>query len=244
MLDIEADGIRQRIEFQEKKRQANIVAVVRNAASGLDGKEVSDHEPDPDWTARFFDCVQDVSSSDMRKIWVKILSGEIEQPGQTSLRTLDILKNMSQSDAKLFQSICDLVIDDFVFFPEGEQNRSIKLSFKDLLHLNKVGLIEFSRYLSITCQFSRDERQKFYLYHDRLLRIETKHDSINIPIPVIFLTESGKELYHISECIPQMEYLRSFSNFLRKKNCELSYALIIEKIGDGEVKHTNRFFLI
>ena len=68
VLDIEADGIRQRIEFQEKKRQANIASIVRDAAASLDGKEVPDHEPDSDWTARFFNNIQDVSSKELQQI--------------------------------------------------------------------------------------------------------------------------------------------------------------------------------
>ena len=90
VVEIDRDGIKQRIEFQEGKRQANITSVVRGAAADLGDKEVPDHEPDPDWTARFFEGVQDVSSDDMRKIWAKILSGEVEEPGRTSLRTLSM----------------------------------------------------------------------------------------------------------------------------------------------------------
>ena len=54
VLEIDQDGIRQRIEFQERKRQANIASVVRDAAAELGDKEVPDREPDHDWTARFF----------------------------------------------------------------------------------------------------------------------------------------------------------------------------------------------
>ena len=49
VLDIGLKGIAQRIEFQEKKRQANIASVVREAATDLGDRRV----PDPDWTARF-----------------------------------------------------------------------------------------------------------------------------------------------------------------------------------------------
>ena len=73
-LEIDASDIRQRIEFQEQKRQANIASTVQDAATELGDKEVPEHEPDPDWTARFFDCVQDVSSEDMRKLWAKLKS--------------------------------------------------------------------------------------------------------------------------------------------------------------------------
>ena len=147
VLEIGQDGIRQRIEFQERKRQANIASVVRDAAAELGDKEVPDREPDHDWTARFFDGVQDVSSEDMRKIWAKILSGEVEEPGRTSLRTLDILKNMTKEDAQIFRGVCDYVIDDFVFYPDEFQTEHPKLSFDNIIHLQNAGLLHASSML-------------------------------------------------------------------------------------------------
>ena len=140
-LEINASGITQRIEFQERKRQANISAVVLEAAAGLEDAEVLEHEPDPDWTARFFDCVQDVSSEDMQKLWAKVLSGEVRRPRATSLRTLDVLKNMSAQEAAMFQEVCSYVIEDFVFkHKEVEKNHSA-LSFGNLLLLENAGLM-------------------------------------------------------------------------------------------------------
>ena len=56
-----AHTITQRIQFQEEKRQSNIESVVRQTASELEDKRVEDHDPDHDWTARFFSDIQDVS---------------------------------------------------------------------------------------------------------------------------------------------------------------------------------------
>ena len=112
MLEITREDITQRIEFQERKRIANVRSVLEDAADELGDKEVADHEPDPDWTARYIDSVQDVSSEDLRKIWARILAGEVESPGRTSLRTLDTLKNMTKRDAEMFRDICNLIIGD------------------------------------------------------------------------------------------------------------------------------------
>ena len=114
VLEIGTDGITQRIEFQEKKRQANIASVVQEAAAELGDKEVPDHEPDPDWTARFFERVQDVSSENLRRIWARILAGEVETPGRTSLRTLSILENMTQRDAIEFSKEMEYRISNFL----------------------------------------------------------------------------------------------------------------------------------
>ena len=104
------ETIRQRLEFQEEKRQCNIFAVLNEAAEQLGDKEVQDHEPDHDWTARFFNEVQDVSSDDMRTIWSKILAGEVERPGSTSARTLTVLKNLDRASARVFNTLCSISV--------------------------------------------------------------------------------------------------------------------------------------
>ena len=105
-----ADSVSQRIQFQEAKRQANIEAVVRQAAEQLGDTTVEDIEPDHDWTARFFNDVQDVSSEEMQSLWTKVLAGEVERSGSTSIRTLGILKGLDQSTALLFQKFCSVCI--------------------------------------------------------------------------------------------------------------------------------------
>ena len=102
MVEITHDDITQSIEFQGRKRLTNARSVVEDAADELGDKEVSDHEPDPDWAARFFNDIQDVSSEEMQSLWAKVLAGEVERPGSTSIRTLSILRNLDQTAARLF----------------------------------------------------------------------------------------------------------------------------------------------
>lgn len=105
-----ADRVRQRIQFQEEKRQENIESVVSQAAEQLGDKKVADEEPDHDWTARFFNHVQDVSSKEMQTLWARVLSGEVERKGSTSVRTLEILRNLDQATAELFRRLCSACV--------------------------------------------------------------------------------------------------------------------------------------
>ena len=113
-LDI-ANVISQRIQFQEQKRQANIESVVRHAAQQLENKSVAASEPDHDWTARFFGEVQDVSSEEMQLLWARVLAGQVEREGSTSVRTLHVLRNLDRATARLFRTFCSMC----VFFPSG-----------------------------------------------------------------------------------------------------------------------------
>ena len=98
--------IEQRVQFQEEKRQANIMSVVAKTAAQQEGREVEPSEPDHDWTARFFNAVQDVSSEEMQSLWARVLAGEVERRGSTSIRTLQVLKNLDQVTARLFRKLC------------------------------------------------------------------------------------------------------------------------------------------
>ena len=101
-----ASEVEQRTQFQEQKRQVNIKSVVKQAAEQLGDKKVTDSEPDHDWTARYFNEVQDVSSEEMQSIWAKVLAGEVQRPRSTSIRTLGILKNLDSNTARLFREFC------------------------------------------------------------------------------------------------------------------------------------------
>ena len=103
-----AEAAERRILYQEEKRQRNILDVLRKAADAATSTEVPDQEPDHDWTARFFNSIQDVSSEEMQTLWAKILAGEVEKPGSTSTRTLSILRDLDQTTANLFRTLCSM----------------------------------------------------------------------------------------------------------------------------------------
>ena len=104
------EAISERIQFQEEKRQANVASILGHAAENLRDKTVFRTEPDHDWAARFFGEVQDVSSEEMQQLWGKVLAGQVEREGSTSLHTLQVLKNLDQTTARLFAKLCSMCV--------------------------------------------------------------------------------------------------------------------------------------
>ena len=238
-LDITPQDIAQSIEFQGRKRLANAKAVLEAAADELGDKEVDDHEPDPDWTARFFDYVQDVSSEDMQKIWAKILSGEVENPGRTSLRTLDTLRNMTKRDAELFRDICPFIISNvFVFYSDMVKDLNA-ITVGNLLHLQDCGLVTPDRSLETVLQWEEDCIAPSY--QGGVLKITNMGaPSGQLRIPAIRLTPTGRELSRLSpQCVDTMDYLRAFSRFLKSKDCRLEYLPDVEHLPDGMIRYAN-----
>ena len=240
IVEITRGDITQSIEFQGRKRLANSSSVVESAADELSDKEVADHEPDPDWTARFFDCVQDVSSEDMQKIWARILAGEVESPGRTSLRTLDTLRNMTKKDAAMFRDICDFVMsEDVVLVDDEYMDQFSPLEYGNLLHLKECGLITIEAFL--TNQFSWGTNNRIQVRYQKGMLLITRSPSpeMTLDIRVAVLTTAGRELSRIAESMFQMEYLQVFAGFLRSKNCQLYCLSDRVTLPDGSVGYTN-----
>ena len=235
-LEITRDDITQSIEFQGRKRLANAKAVVEGAADELGDTKVADHEPDPDWVARFFDHVQDVSSEDMRRIWAKILAGEVENPGQTSLRTLDTLKNMAKVDAELFSGICDFVIrGDFVFY-DSSMEEIKPLVYGRLLYLQECGLLSIGPNLRLRFEF--DEAGFITLDHQKsaLMITRDREATGRLEIPAVRLTTVGQELSRLAQPTLQMRYLQMLATYLKSNNCRLDYYERVTRLDDGRTQ--------
>ncbi|MCY4220085.1 MAG: DUF2806 domain-containing protein [Thiotrichales bacterium] len=237
VMGITWDEVTHEIQSQLEKFRGDITSFLREVETLLEDKEVPDHDPDPAKTEKIFRGAQDASDEYMRKLWARVLAGEIESPGQVSPRTLDILKNMAQEDAQLFKDICDFVINgDFVYYPETYQSTHPILHFDNILHLQNIGLVYSTGFLSKTIRYISNN--KLFFLHNKYISLIGENedpDVDRIVIPVFLLTNYGKELYHIMECEICMDYLQLFSSFLNENKCRLSFARIIKRNLDGSV---------
>ncbi|CAH0532534.1 hypothetical protein VST7929_00364 [Vibrio stylophorae] len=95
---------RQRYELQ--RRQANLENILK-LCYGQCRNEAS-QEPDSDWLHHFFTMAQQVHGTSMQQLWARILKHEMIQPGHFSVKSLQVLLNMTQREAQLFQRACAL----------------------------------------------------------------------------------------------------------------------------------------
>lgn len=228
-----ADGITQRIEYQELKRHANIASTVGTAALQLEGKMVPGGEADHDWTARFFDGVQDVSSEEMRELWGRVLAGEVERPGSTSIRALSVLRDLDAKTAQTFSKLCSAAV--YLEMCDGEtldarvpslggdasQNALLDfgLGYRELTRLNEHGLVigDYNSYLDYVVV--DDE-----LDGSALLRHQGKYwDWVNegpagkeriVRIHGVAMTTAGCELSRVVWPEPMPGYLGRLEAFL------------------------------
>lgn len=182
-----------RLTFQEVYKQKNIEDIVDGAYEELQDKELQDEKDvDKDWMLRFFNSVEDISNVDMKKLWSKVLAGEIMRPQSFSLRTLNVLKNLSQQEAKLFESICkNVIMMDFII-NQKEINEKYKIGFYNISRMVDCGLVNPTAivqhlYIDPSIPFAF-ESEKYILNFD---------GKGTIDIDGYKLTTAGKELYSL-----------------------------------------------
>ena len=229
---ISNDVVQKAAEFQARKRLMNIKTIAGHAAEELGDTEVPDHDPDPDWVARFFDGAQDVSSEELQKLWGKILAGEIKSPGQTSLRTLSILRNMTQQEAKDFLALMRFRIGS-VIFDDGAQK--VLSNFSSLMiDFSHIGLLSgFGDSWEVTLNSDGVWGAAHYGYG---LIIEGPPDlQIHslMSFSVSLITHTGRELAALCHHEPDFLYLSHFAKFLEKQNCKLKIGKIIKQNAKG-----------
>ena len=243
-----SETVNQRIQFQEEKRQRNIEDVLTKAALELGNEDVQEHEPDHDWTSRFFNDIQDVSNEEAQQLYTKVLAGEVERPGHTSIKTLSILRDLDQSTAALFKTLCsasvhlalveNTILDARVSsLGSNAGNNSLLqygLGFADLNVLNEHGLIisDYNSYydyqMSIGVPLPGPGQESVripFVFQGRSWVLEP---TTNQPwkdqefrLSGVALTRSGQELSRIVELQPMEAYSQGLIDFFAKRNLRM-----------------------
>ena len=201
-----------RLAFQEIRKQANIENVVDSAYNELENETaVESDSPDLDWLLRFFNSVEDISNDQMQKIWGKILAGEIKKPHTFSLRTLGILKNLTQEEADLFKRVSPYVfscpgndektfVDYFLPAPGllgSDTLHKHGIPFSDILVLSEAGLVNHNPIISISMHLNQQETD-FIIGSKNSIEFYNGSDSaVRLSHSAYILTEAGKELFPI-----------------------------------------------
>ena len=242
-----ADVISQRIQFQEEKRQANIKSVLRHAKEQLGDKSVVDSEPDHDWTARFFSEVQDVSSEEMQLLWARVLAGQVERGGSTSVRTLQVLRNLDRATARLFRTFCSMC----VFLPGGggvfidgrvpalggdAGNNALKkygLGFDSLNRLNEHDLIisdynSWNTVYQVSISILSNSRIFPFRFQNRnwiLIPLEGRSQKNELKLSGVSLNGSGRELARVVNLEAAEQFTEDLRVFFRRENLSMTEAV-------------------
>lgn len=190
-----------RLEYQERKRQANLEAITACAAEELTTTgEIAAEAPDPDWVARFFGAAQDISSNQMRELWGRILAGEIRQPGTYSLRTLDTVRNLTGADAALVERVAkfSLVSGGNAIVPVHDMRWLTGVSGLQDAHRIALAELGIMYPTALAIHFFTGESDTALVRGSQHVLLLDKGESAGeVSLPVWKFTEVGKELLNL-----------------------------------------------
>ena len=237
-----SDRIRDRLLHKETSRQKNIDCVCKVAAGQLCMEEAVSPEPENiDWTTRFFNIVEDVSDKGMQDLWGRILAYEVILPGSFSLRTIEILKNLSIKEAEAFIKFACLALHSgntsFIINPDNSEflANEFNISFNDRLILEEAGLIN-SNDLFYTLR-GNNVRTPFEFGRVVLL-VERENGCPEQSIPILAFTKTGSELKKLIKQPINLKYFNRFAELFTGEKSHVSYAVILSKKG-ANIVHTN-----
>ena len=159
--------------------------------------KVNFQEVDWDWMMRFFDAVGNISEKELHVLWAKILAGELSQKKSFSLRTLDLLKNLSVEEARLFHRVCchSFLKDNSIFIPSYSAFiEYANISYDDILLLDDLGLINNNTGLQLNLSFTNEIDVLANNKHFALSVRGKVEDKKSYSVSVYRFTALGREL--------------------------------------------------
>ena len=233
-----------RISYQEGKKQLNIESVTAFAAEELKNEEpVSDEPLDEDWTTRFFRIAEEVSNEEMQALWGKILAGEIKQPKTYSLRTLELIRNLSKNEADTFMKVANFAVKsskaNYLFKTNDDDllNKKHNITYSDLALLIEIGLIQPGDFVSYQILQQPNENQRIFTSGNVVLIAKIKANTPTIKMPVNVFTNAGNELLKLINPNPPFDYLTAIAKSIKNENVDIKYAHILAWEGPN-IRHT------
>lgn len=227
----------QRLLAREIEGQENIDAIVNHAMLALPN-HVSDEEVSPDWRRRFFIEAENVCAADMQFLWGKVLAGEVSRPGSFSIRTLDALRYLTQTEAELFRKACSISMQDgWIALPGHDLNSALKpfgITYGDLLTLRDLGLMvdgdHIRKNFTPLQPIADPANYKIVLVNNgKLIELSGAMAGYG-SIPALILSKVGRELQQLIDPAPNAEYFIALGKHLKA----LSFIAKLGKIISSE----------
>lgn len=216
------------------KNMVNIDSIVNKAIDLMkDKKEVSDIPVDNDWMYRFINSAQNISNDEIQNLWGKLLAGEVSKPNSYSLRTLEVLRNMTTYEAKVFVKIAKLTIDMGVncIFNEKEFLNKVGIKDAELDLLKEIGIIKDSRYITL-----KSKQHLVFRYKDKAIHLDnTGIDDLSM-IWISPFSSIGEELFTLIENNEEFDlsYVKKIVDFINFKNKDV-------KVSYSDIRWLNEY---
>lgn len=210
------------------RKEVNVTKAIMHAESELadDPDEPPASSVEEDWLFRWRDSAGAVSSDELQHLWGRVLAGEVKSPGSFSLRTVEFLRNISQSEAQSIERLSTILVGDFIYRDDSALS-SAGVDFKFLLSMQDLGLISGVEAFGLELTIPSVDPTGFkrvFVTRDRALII-THPEKRELKLPVYGVSSIGLEVMRLGTQPSNADYLTQMA----KKLCEQGYTALLGK---------------
>ena len=201
----------------EKISEENLTKIMMKIKEELSTEALQVNEPNKDFLFKYIEEAKKISSDEIQQIWSELFVQETKNPNSITVRTLDIIKNMSVSEAKIFTSIAKyaVIVGDSAYVPK---DISSLVSIRDLTNMADIGLIKADLNLSWTPRVNGNSTLSI-LNNKLVLNIKNNSQSVvDLKIPAHVFSDSGVQLLKSLRINTSDRLFISFAKEIRKKN--------------------------
>jgi hypothetical protein len=210
-----------RIYTEEIKRQQNLEDVFDYADEEL-GKhpEQEGKAVDEDWSHRFVTFAKDISDSELKSYWGRLLAGEIKSTGTYSYRMMLLMSQLSKREADSIREVFKYVM----FLDNDEKVLILKtmdyspITMGQLLFMQELGLIDSKDNLSVTYTNNDNTIAHNYVFTRNGIGLVFTSKALEVVFPIYKLTSIGKEFLLLNSDVEiDMDYLKKVAELTVKE---------------------------
>lgn len=227
----------------QARNEINVSKAVLYAEEQLktDHQVPSDRDVEDDWLFIWRDYAGRVGAEDLQRLWGSVLAGEVKSPGRYSMRTLELLKTLSRSEAEAISRLARYEINGVIARGQKFHLEEHGLNFGELLRMQEIGLISGVESIGLTMTYESIITEKFMkalISNRKALIVENKDSSKKLSIEAYPLTEVGKQILGLGSFEPDLEYL----NLIGKQIASQGFTVMLcdwRQISEAEGQYFN-----
>jgi hypothetical protein len=169
----------------------------------------------------FFILFDVKGNAEMQEIWARVLAQEIIEPDKLSLRTLDLVSNLTRYEANIFEKVCKVAFDDGILHKHLSPNEFLlaDINYDEIMVLRAAGLMHMNDSLNISYRYN-EEINGVKLYYDPKIIAMRNPDHRDYHFEVLKLTDEGVELMRAIKLEKDLQYLQRFIDHFEHRKYE------------------------
>ena len=214
------------IYTRESRKMNNVQQIVEKTKTLFDNDEKVSEEPvNQDWLNRFMSTAEDISDNEMQYLWAKILAGEIKRPKSFSLKTLDVLRNITKEEAEHIAKMAKFTIDNMYISSED-----FAMQLQEQILMDELGII-CGEELVRTYEVSPTIACSILIGHQAIINLYSTEKK-KVKLKLYKLTKVGKEILTLVTVENNDDFINDLKKHFIKQGIEKVTKNVIIKEGN------------